>query len=208
MGDSGCGDRFAVILPEIGPSQVEPIQSKLLRNVGEVYHSAEGAVARFALVHYPQDGANELELIRHSAPSGVVALTLGPGNFTGEANVLTGRPALLLLRVAKSGEVIEIARERLLELIQADAELSQILMRALILRRSEILAGRLGDLSDALVIGSMHSPATLRVREFLTRNGHPFHYIDLDHDADAQPLLDRFHVGIDDIPAKSFGPRR
>jgi len=59
------GDRFAVIVPEIGPSQVEPIQAKLLRNVGEVYHSPDGAVARFALVHYPQDGANELELIRH-----------------------------------------------------------------------------------------------------------------------------------------------
>jgi len=30
------------------------------------------------------------------------------------------------------------------------------------------------------------------VKEFLTRNGHPFHYIDLDRDADAQELLDQF----------------
>src|SRR5262249_15767607 len=50
------------------------------------------------------------------------------------------------------------------------------------------------------VIGSMHNAGTLRVREFLTRNGHPFHYVDLDRDVEAQELLDRFHVGVADVP--------
>ena len=51
-----------------------------------------------------------------------------------------------------------------------------------------------------MVIGSTHSPGTLRVKEFLTRNGHPFHYLDLDRDRDAQDMLDRFHVGVADTP--------
>jgi thioredoxin reductase (NADPH) len=38
------------------------------------------------------------------------------------------------------------------------------------------------------------------VKDFLTRNGHPFHYLDLDRDHDAQDLLDRFQVGVADIP--------
>jgi thioredoxin reductase (NADPH) len=46
----------------------------------------------------------------------------------------------------------------------------------------------------------MHSAGTLRVKEFLTRNGHPFHYIDLDRDSDAQELLDQFHVSAADVP--------
>jgi thioredoxin reductase (NADPH) len=81
--------------------------------------------------------------------------------------------------------------------VQTDAELSAILMRAFILRRSELIAGGYGDV---VVIGSIHSSGTLRVKEFLTRNGHPHHYIDLDRDAEAQELLDRCHVSEADVP--------
>src|SRR5256885_10111716 len=45
----------------------------------------------------------------------------------------------------------------------------------------------------------------LRIREFLTRNGHPFHFVDLDRDADAQELLDRFHVSVADVPVLICG---
>ena len=93
--------------------------------------------------------------------------------------------------------MIELDREQLLGLVQTDAELSEILMRAFILRRIELIAGGYGDV---VLIGSTHCAGTLRVKEFLTRNGHPFHYIDLDRDADAQELLDRFHVSAADVP--------
>jgi thioredoxin reductase (NADPH) len=85
----------------------------------------------------------------------------------------------------------------LLALIQTDAELSEIFMRAFILRRIELIAGGYGDV---VLIGSTHCAGTLGIKEFLTRNGHPFHYIDLDRDADAQDLLDRFHVDAADVP--------
>jgi thioredoxin reductase (NADPH) len=55
-------------------------------------------------------------------------------------------------------------------------------------------------LGDVVVIGSAYSPGTLRVKEFLTRNGHPFHYVDLDRDRTAQELLDRFRITLDDVP--------
>ena len=93
--------------------------------------------------------------------------------------------------------MIELDREQLLALVQTDAELSEILMRAFILRRSELIARGFGDV---VLIGSTHCAGTLRVKEFLTRNGHPFHYIDLDRDPDAQELLDRFHVSAADVP--------
>ena len=70
-------------------------------------------------------------------------------------------------------------------------------MRAFILRRIELIAS---GISDVVLIGSVHSPGTLRIKEFLTRNGHPYTYIDLEHDADVQEMLDRFHVTVHDVP--------
>jgi thioredoxin reductase (NADPH) len=139
----------------------------------------------------------EVEVLRLSGRTETLVVTHRPGQFTGESNMFTGHRALARLRASESGEVIELDRQQLLGLIQTDAELSAILMRAFILRRVELLARGLGA---EVVIGSTYSAGTLRVKEFLTRNGHPFQYIDLDHDADAQELLDRFHVGSGDVP--------
>src|SRR5437762_8448178 len=111
--------------------------------------------------------------------------------------MLTGRRGLTRLRAIPAGEVIERTQEQLLGLIQTNAELSEIFMRAFILRRIELIAGGYGDV---VLIGSTHCAGTLGVKEFLTRDGHPFHYIDLDRDAEAQDLLDRFHVTAADVP--------
>jgi len=130
---------------------------------------------------------------------GVEALnaTLRAGQFSGEASLMSGRRSMAQLRVSEPGEIVELSREQLLALVQTDAELSELLMRVFILRRLELIAL---DLGDVAVIGSAHDAGTLRVKEFLTRNGHPFHYVDLDRDQTAQELFDRFQVGVDDIP--------
>src|SRR5205814_8938670 len=104
---------------------------------------------------------------------------------------------LIRVRMRQAGEVIEIKREQLLALIQTDSELSEILMRAFILRRVELIARGFGD---AVLLGSAHSPGTLRIKEFLTRNNHPYSYIDLDSDAGVQAVLDRFQLSVEDVP--------
>jgi thioredoxin reductase (NADPH) len=111
--------------------------------------------------------------------------------------MLLGRRALMRLRVSESGEVIQLTRDQLHELIQTDAELSEVLMKALIYRRTALVAQGLGDV---LLIGCVRVAATLRIKEFLTRNGHPFEYLDLDRDADVRDLLGRFHVDEAEIP--------
>ena len=141
--------------------------------------------------------SGEIQVLRPSPGGEALIVTHRAGQFTGEGNMLTGRRALARTRVSEPGEVLELEHEQLLGLIQTDAELSDIFMRAFILRRIELIAGGYGDV---VLIGSTHCAGTLRVNEFLTRNGHPFHYIDLDRDADAQDLLDRFHVSAADVP--------
>jgi thioredoxin reductase (NADPH) len=82
-------------------------------------------------------------------------------------------------------------------LIQTDAEIGAVLMTALIYRRIELVTQGIGD---ALLIGSAQSAATLRIKAFLSRNDHPFKYLDLDRDADVRDLLDRFRVEPSELP--------
>ena len=114
--------------------------------------------------------AGEIQVLRQSDDGETLIVTLRADQFSGEANVLTGRRAIARLRVSEAGEVIELSRDQLLGLIQTDAELSDILMKAFILRRAELINQHFGDV---VLIGSMHSAGTLRVKEFLARNGHP-----------------------------------
>ncbi len=141
--------------------------------------------------------SGELETVRPSHAHETLIARVPPGQFTGEVNTLSGRRALNRIRARVASEVIEVSRENVLALVQTDGELSQILMRAFILRRAELFAQGLGDVT---VVGSSHSADTLRIKEFLARNAHPCAYIDLDRDADVQSLLDHFHVSASDIP--------
>jgi thioredoxin reductase (NADPH) len=141
--------------------------------------------------------AGQVEVVLPSGTTETLIAVHGPGQFTGEVNMLSGRPALVRTRAIEPGEVIEMDREHLLALVQTDSEISEIIMRAFIVRRVELIAHGLGDV---VLVGSNHCSGTLRVKEFLTRNGHPYSYIDLDRDADVQILLDRFHVTAADVP--------
>src|SRR5260221_8132390 len=120
-----------------------------------------------------------------------------PGEFTGEANMLSGRRSLVIGRMLTAGEVLEIPNDALRSIIQTESDLSDILMRAFILRRLELIQLGLGDV---VVLGSQHSARTLEIREFLARNGHPFAYVDLDRDEGAQEMLEHFGVSTQCIP--------
>jgi thioredoxin reductase (NADPH) len=159
---------------------------------GEVLIEAGDRVVPFFVVT-----AGQIEIVRPGAPAGPVIALHKAGEFTGEVNMLSGRRSLVRARAIEPGEVIEVSREQLLQLVQTDSEIGELLMRAFILRRVALIANGIGDV---ILVGSRHSPGTLRIREFLTRNGHPFTYLDLDLDPDVQSLLDHFHVAIGEVP--------
>ena len=138
-----------------------------------------------------------LEVLRPTGERQDVVAILGPGQFTGEVSTLSGRPALVRIHAVAPSEVIEIPREQLLSIVQTDSDLGDVFMRAFVLRRVELIARGFGDV---VLLGSNHCAGTLRIREFLSRNNHPYSEIDLDRETDVQDLLDRFHVSLADIP--------
>src|SRR5438874_37245 len=189
------GPRAEHIYPTLTPAQLGRIAAHGRRRrveAGEVLVQAGEQTARLFVVV-----AGRIDVVRPSAAGEEVVVAFGPGMFTGEVTMLSGRPGLAQIRAGAAGEVIEVGRDELLALIQSDGELSEILMRAFILRRVELIAR---GISDVVVLGSAHCQGTLRIRAFLTRNGHPHTMLDLDRHAGVQELLDRFHVSAADVP--------
>jgi thioredoxin reductase (NADPH) len=119
------------------------------------------------------------------------------GEFTGEITMISGRRGLVRGRVTAAGEFLEMSSAQLRTLVARDAELSELFMRAFILRRVTLINRGQGNV---ILMGSRHSAKTLRLREFLTRNGHPFTYVDLDTDNSSQQMLDHFQVTMEEIP--------
>ncbi len=183
------------VFPTLTPAQVARVAAHgRIRSVqsGEVLASAGEPARSFFVVT-----AGSIEFVRRSGDADELVAVQRAGQFTGETNLLSGRDALVTLRVRDSGEVIDVKREGLLALVQTDSELSDIFMRAFILRRVELIAHGFGD---AVLIGSPFSQGTLRVKEFLTRNGHPYSFVDLEKDSGVQELLDRFGVVEGEVP--------
>ena len=185
----------ALLFPLLSSAQIARIASQgVIRPItcGEVLiESGQTNVPFFVLK------AGEIEVIRPSALDEILVAIVGPAQFTGDISMILGRPAQMRLRVRNSGEVVQLTRDQMLALIQTDAEISEVLMRTLIHRRVAVIAQGIGDV---LLIGSVGSGATLRIKQFLTRNAHPFKYLDLDRDADVRQLLGRFHVEPAEIP--------
>jgi thioredoxin reductase (NADPH) len=137
-----------------------------------------------------------IEIVGVSNSDGVLRV-LSRGTFTGEVNQLSGRRSLVRCRAREASVLLEISRAQLRRIVQTDAELSEIFLRAFLLRRGYLIAHSVGD---ALLIGSSHSKDTLRLRAFLARNGHPLTYLDVERDPDVQAALDHFEILVADIP--------
>jgi thioredoxin reductase (NADPH) len=138
-----------------------------------------------------------LEIVTPTCKGEIPITVHDGGEFTGEVDMLSGRRSLVRGRARAASQLLEIDRANLLHIVQTDAELGEIFLRAFLLRRIALIAETPGDV---MLVGSSHSADTLRLKAFLTRNGHPHAYLDVDRDPRVQELLDHFEIRIEDIP--------
>ena len=140
-------------------------------------------------------GAIEAVQVGMAEESTVVTHTAG--GFSGEMSTLRGISTMVRVRVCTDGEVLEIDENRLRTIVQTDSELGEIFLRAYILRRVGLIQAQVGDV---ILLGSSHSADTLRLQQFLTRNGHPFVYLDVLEDAAARDLQEHFKLKASELP--------
>jgi thioredoxin reductase (NADPH) len=125
----------------------------------------------------------------------------GPGRFLGELGDLEGQAAFYTAEVVEPGEVLVVPTERVRALVAHDPVLSDLILRAYLLRRSLLIQ----EESGFRIIGSCYSPDTARLREFAARNRLPHRWIDLERDKHAERLLQRFGVSAQDAPVVIWG---
>src|SRR5215510_9361476 len=187
--------RIEKIFPKLTPAQISRIAAhghiRSVQSSEVLIEQGDASVPFFVVI------TGEVEIVRPFWTHETLITVHGPGEFTGEVNMLSGRRSLVRARATRSSKLIELDHQQILGLVQTDAELSDILIRAFILRRVELIAAGVGDI---VLVGSAYSAGTLRVKEFLMRNGHPYSYIDLERDPDVQNLLDSFQISAGEIP--------
>ena len=138
-----------------------------------------------------------VDIVRQTTAGEALITTHGPGSFSGEVGVLAGRGAVAAARAREHSRVLVIDEAALHRLVVSHAELSELIMRAFILRRVALIEEQRGGVT---VVGSRLAGDTHRLRQFLTRNAQPHVYLDLDDDADTAAVLERIGVSADELP--------
>jgi thioredoxin reductase (NADPH) len=141
--------------------------------------------------------SGSIEIIQPTLSGETLIVVHAPGSFTGDVGTLRAISSVVRMRVREAGEVLAIDDAHLRAIVQTDPELSELFMRAYILRRASLISSQS---SDVILIGSTHSSGTLRLQQFLTRNTYPFVNIDIASDPSFHDLLARFHVKVEDLP--------
>jgi thioredoxin reductase (NADPH) len=141
--------------------------------------------------------SGSIEIVQVGMAGETIVVTHTAGGFSGEMSTLRGISSMVRMRVCKDGEALEIDEGRLRTIIQTDSELGEIFLRAYILRRVGLIQAQVGDV---VLLGSSHSADTLRLQQFLTRNTHPYVYLDVHEDAAARALQEHFKLKANELP--------
>jgi len=185
------GEAFPVLTAE-QINRIRPLSRVRKVKAGEiVFEPGDLEISFFVLL------SGSMEIVQPGIQGERLIVNHDAGEFTGEITMISGRRGLVRGRVRAAGEFLEMSSAQLRTLVARDAELSELFMRAFILRRVTLINRGQGNV---ILMGSRHSAKTLRLREFLTRNGHPFTYVDLDTDNSSQQMLDHFQVTMEEIP--------
>ena len=121
----------------------------------------------------------------------------GPGQFLAEVGQLSGRVALVDGHAEGDVETLLVPPDKLRALLVAEADLGERIMRALILRRVNLIQGGVGG---PVLIGPSNSPRVASLQNFLTRNSFPHHLLDPERDHDAAEIIARYSPSPSDWP--------
>src|SRR5215217_3665771 len=181
--------------PQLREDQIEILErygQQRKTEVGHVLFRAGDTTNDFIVVL-----EGEVEVVDDFAGEGRTIGTFLAGRFLGELNMLTGQAMYLTAVVSEAGEVLTVPRERLKEVVTEEPNLSDVILKAFLARRSYMMRTGLG----LRIIGSRHSAEAARLREIAARNRVPHVWIELEENPNkAQALLGRFGAKPSETP--------
>src|SRR5215469_234926 len=124
-------------------------------------------------------------------------ITLEPGEFSGEFNLLNQRETMIAARAMAGCSVLRIARERLREFLIAEPDISELVVRTIVQRRQWFVQIGVGGLA---IIANGQSGDSERLARFLTANSYPFRMIDLHQSPEARTFTQEKCIQEGDFP--------
>jgi thioredoxin reductase (NADPH) len=194
IAQSPYAGRSAQMFPQLTAVQIARISAHARKTTikkGEVLAEPGDRGRMFVVL------SGSIEVLQPTLAGETLVTVHRAGRFSGDVGTLRGIGGVVRLRVRDDGEVLVVEEAQLRDIVQTDSELSELFMRAFILRRVSLITSQS---SDVVLLGSSHSAGTLRLQQFLTRNTYPFVNLDIDSDASVRDFLERFHVKREDIP--------
>jgi thioredoxin reductase (NADPH) len=186
--------RSAQMFPHLTPVQIARLSAhghRISTHKGQILAEPGDRLPMFVVL------SGSLEIIQPTLAGETLVVVHTQGSFSGDVGTLRGISAVVRMRVREDGEVLAIDEPHLRTIVQTDSELSELFMRAYILRRVLLMTSQT---SDVILLGSTRAAGTLRLQQFLTRNSYPFVNLDIDTDPSVRDLLERFHVKVEDLP--------
>ena len=182
------------MFPHLTPVQIARLSAhghKISTHKGQILAEPGDRLPMFVVL------SGSIEIIQPTLAGETLIVVHTAGSFSGDVGTLRGISAVVRMRVREGGEVLAIDEPHLRTIFQTDTELSELFMRAYILRRVLLMTSQT---SDVILLGSTRAAGTLRLQQFLTRNSYPFVNLDIDTDPSVRDLLERFHVKVEDLP--------
>ena len=159
---------------------------------GEILFEAGDRDFKFFIVR-----GGRVAITEHSGDEVRLVVVHEVGEFTGDVDMLTGRPSLVTATMQGAGRVQEIEATTLRNILNEVPELGERILRAFLMRRELLLEA---GLTGVRIVGSRYSHDTFRIREFLSRNNVPHTWIDLENDPQVGELLNRFRIAPEETP--------
>jgi len=187
----GRSGKVSTVRPTLGlRSSLSPEIIKRLCHFGSLEDLSSGtelfargwrACDFFVVIH------GSIDLLEHKRNGAhAVLATLGPGQFAGELDLLSGRESLLGCRVTKQSKILRVRGSSLKLMFQSEPMIAEMIVNGWIERRAALVEQSQGGV---IVIGEGTDPNTIRVQQFLSRNGYPAKTVDTTHNHDGKLLL-------------------
>lgn len=196
---AGAGARTHQMFPVLTPLQIEAAR-RFASGPPQQFAAGERIFAsgdRDVPVWLVLEGA--IEVLRRDGLDGEAPITSHDvGQFTGEVSQIDGRATIASARAGRNGAtLLPFDAPHLRALMVGSAEVGEIIMRALILRRVRLIEQ--GG-SGTILIGASDDAHLLRLQGFLTRTGYPNLVIDPNRDGDGRGFVERVAIPDTDLP--------
>lgn len=191
--------RFEIAFPRLSPDEIAAFESVSVRRTlasGEALFNTGDRNFALAIVE-----SGVIEVVEERQGECRTVARHEPGEFTGDIDLLTGRPSVVTGVARGEAKVLVVPPDAVRRAVEHHPLLGERLLRAFLARRELLLEGGFTGLR---IIGSRFSSDTLRIRDFLARNDVPHTWLDVERHDETRALLEAFRVREEETPVVLF----